>query len=166
MKIRNIILPFILFLHANAFWKFKKLRKSRNTVKIGKNFTSSNGYCAILLSPDEQIDLYIKLSGIGNGRIAEKFAEELINYVLNSSKRLNVFVDMRDSISANQMAIQNSIAFGRYYYDFFGKIAIVVSNAYLLKYVRIFDFATNERFHIKTFADENQAKSWLKSKCI
>jgi hypothetical protein len=164
MKIINIVLPFIRFFHANAFWNFKKLRKFRNTVKIEENVTSSNGYCAILFVPDERIHLYIKLSGIGNGRIAEKSTEELIKYFEKYSRKFNMLIDMTDAISARHMAISNIVSFGRYYYDFFGKIAIVVSNAYLLKYVRIFDFATNERFHIKTFADENQAKLWLKSK--
>ena len=144
---------FILF-NANAFF-FKK------SVKLQKIITRNNSYANFV---DNDSYIYLKLSGKGDGMIADKITDEFIKVFAKTYKKINVLVDMNDATSANRFAIQNTILFARYYYSYFGKIAIVTKKRSLLRYVWIVNFAINQQLQIKAFTNETKALEWLKSK--
>lgn len=145
---------FIIF-NANAFF-FKK-----KSVKLQKIITRNNNH-ANFVENDSYI--YLKLSGKGDGIIADKITDEFIKVFAKSYKKIDVLVDMNDATSANHFAIQNTILFARYYHSYFGKIAIVSQKRSLLRYVWIVNFAINQQLQIKAFTNEIEASKWLESK--
>jgi hypothetical protein len=115
----------------------------------------------MIFSPDEIINLHVYLGGIGTREVVDDSTQGLIKHFGKYPQKLNVLVDMTDAVSATRKAISNIVSFGRYYYYCFDRIAIVVSNNYFLNYVRIFLFATNQRYCIKAFTNEKNAEEWL-----
>jgi hypothetical protein len=105
----------------------------------------------------------LKLSGKGDGMIADKITDEFIKVFAKSCNNIDVLVDMNDATSANRFAIQNTILFARYYHSYFGKIAIVTQKRSVLRYVWIVNFAVNQ-LQIKAFPNETQALKWLENK--
>jgi len=144
---------FIIF-NANAFF-FKK------SIKLQKIITRNNSH-ANFVENDSYI--YLKLSGKGDGIIANKITDEFIKVFAKTYKKIDVLIDMNDAISANRFAIQNTVLFTRYYHSYFGKIAIVTQKRSLLRYVSIVNFAINQQLQIKAFTNETKALEWLKSK--
>lgn len=159
--IKKIVTSLLVF-QANAFINFKGIRTIPfRSTRFDRNYTSDKGYCRMIFSPDEIINLHVYLGGIGTIEVVDDSTQELIKHFGKYPQKLNVLVDMTDAVSATRKAISNIVSFGRYYYYCFDKIAIVVSNNYFLNYVRIFLFATNQRYCIKAFTNENNAEEWL-----
>jgi hypothetical protein len=147
------IFKFLLFIfNSNAFF-FKKSIKQ-------KIITRNNSYANFV---DNHSYIYLKLSGKGDGMIADKITDEFIKVFAKSCNNIDVLINMNDAISANRFAIQNTILFARYHYSYFGKIAVVTQKRSLLRYVWIVNFAVDQ-LQIKAFTNETKALDWLKSK--
>ncbi|AII17099.1 hypothetical protein JO84_gp374 [Aureococcus anophagefferens virus] len=157
MKFLKILLSFILLSQNNAFLNFKKFHRNTSTSKI---ITKYNAYCHMILLEDS---IFMKLSGQGDGYIVDQITEEFIKIFSKSSDKVKVLIDMKDAEGANRMAIQKSVIFARYYSNYFDKIAIIIDNKLLLRYLSIINFATYQKLHIKAFTNETDAKKWLKS---